>query len=800
MLVGIVSMAACKFVIIQTHHQCLLILSETQTIDGFLLSRQWRDLRDGLELSFWASTAHGPLRLHVPSQRAVCFVSREERRISMPDNVQRKELALSLPEGAAVDAIYTFHQSQLAQLRADYPGLLHESDIKPHDRYLMERFINAGFSATGVVERCDGYLQMAHPKLKPKNVGVLLKLASIDIETRGLTGRLYSIAIHSDDTSVVLMVAAGSPPRTEGYELRFCETETLLLQEFFNLLQRLDPDVLIGWNVVNFDLDVIARKCRQLGVPLALGRAGEASAILQPGSNGQFRIARIPGRAVLDGVDTLKSAFWSFESFSLENVSQELLGRGKTIAVTDKVARIDHLYNSDKAALAHYNIEDCRLVTEIFKKADLINFAVQRAVMTGLPIDKTGGAVQTFDNLYLPRLHRKGYVAPAARADETRHSPGGYVLDSEPGLYRNVIVLDFKSLYPSIIRTFLIDPLGLARGISRNPETLMADATVPGFDGACFSRQEHILPGLIKELWRKRDEAKAENNSALSQAIKIIMNSLYGVLGSNGCRFHHYQLASSITRRGHEIIQTSQKQIEIAGYRVIYGDTDSLFVWLGDSVSADQADAIGNQLQCDLNDYWKSELQQKYSLPSHLEVEYETHYHRFVMPTIRGSESGSKKRYAGLVVSDNNQSEVIFKGLEAVRTDWTPLAREFQRCLYSKVFNDEPVEALIKNTVAQLLAGELDNKLVYKKRLRRKLADYTKNVPPHVQAARKHSNPQSWINYVITVNGPEPSDERHSAIDYQHYMDKQLEPVTDGILHFLDSSFQSVTSAQIELF
>lgn len=764
------------------------------------MSRHWRDLRDGLELSFWASTARGPLRLQVPSQRAVCFVAREEQRISLPDKALRKELALAVPGGGAVDAIYTFHQSQLTKLRGDYPGLLHESDIKPHDRYLMERFISAGFSATGVVEQCDGYLQMTHPKLKPQNIATQLKLASIDIETQGLTGRLYSIAVHCGDTSVVLMIATGSAPEQSGYELRFCENETLLLEEFFKLLHQLDPDILIGWNVINFDLDFIARKCRQLGVPLKLGRGGEASAILQPGSAGQFRIARIPGRAVLDGVDTLKAAFWNFESFSLENVSQELLGRGKTISVTDKVARINHLYNTDKATLSHYNIEDCRLVTEIFEKTDLVNFAVQRAVMTGLPIDKTGGAVQTFDNLYLPRLHRKGYVAPAARADETRHSPGGYVLDSEPGLYRNVIVLDFKSLYPSIIRTFLIDPLGLARGSDQNLQGTAADAVVPGFDGAFFSRQEHILPGLIEELWRKRDEAKADDNSALSQAIKIIMNSLYGVLGSNGCRFHHFQLASSITRRGHEIIQTSQKQIEIAGYRVIYGDTDSLFVWLGDSVSADQADTIGTQLQSQLNDYWKSDLQYKYSLPSHLEVEYETHYHRFVMPTIRGSESGSKKRYAGLVVSDNNQPEVIFKGLEAVRTDWTPLAREFQRSLYGMVFNDEPVESLIKGTVARLLAGELDNKLVYKKRLRRKLEDYTKNVPPHVQAARKHSNPQNWISYVITLNGPEPDDERQSAIDYQHYMDKQLEPVADGILHFLDSSFHSVTSAQIELF
>jgi len=350
--------------------------------------------------------------------------------------------------------------------------------------------------------------------------------------------------------------------------LGWSRTEKELLEGFFKQLNEIDPDVIIGWNVIGFDLDFIARKCEQLNITLDLGRGGDASAVLQVGSGASpIKIARVPGRAVLDGIEMLRAAFWSFESFSLENVGQELLGRGKTIKSVNKVEEINHLYQTDKPELARYNIEDCRLVTEIFSKADLINFAVQRARMTGLPIDKIGGAVQTFDNLYLPRLHRKGYVAAAAVASDSG-SPGGYVLDSKPGLYRNVIVLDFKSLYPSIIRTFLIDPLGLSIGLTKGE----ADDPVPGYEGAMFSRSEHILPELIEELWAKRDEAKAQKNAALSQAIKIIMNSLYGVLGSSSCRFHNHQLASSITRRGHEIIQLSQKFIEQSDLQVIYGD------------------------------------------------------------------------------------------------------------------------------------------------------------------------------------------------------------------------------------
>jgi len=163
------------------------------------------------------------------------------------------------------------------------------------------------------------------------------------------------------------------------------------------------------------------------------------------------------------------------------------------------------------------------------------------------------------------------------------------------------------------------------------------------------------------------------------------MNSLYGVLGSSGCRFFSPQLASSITRRGHEIINTSKDWIEEKGYKVIYGDTDSLFVLAGDSLEASSVNQIGISLTDGLNLYWQEDLQKRFGLASHLEVEYETRYSRFLMPTVRGMPTGSKKRYAGIVEQhDGSQAKLIVKGLEAARTDWTPLARDFQRELFRR--------------------------------------------------------------------------------------------------------------------
>jgi len=365
------------------------------------------------------------------------------------------------------------------------------------------------------------------------------------------------------------------------------------------------------------------------------------------------------------------------------------------------------------------------------------------------------------------------------------------VLDSLPGLYDNVLLLDFKSLYPSIIRTFLIDPLGLAQP---------GDNPVPGFLGASFSRQTFILPDLIEQLWAERDRAKKQQNAPMSQAIKIIMNSFYGVLGSSGCRFHEARLASSITRRGHEIIQRSREEIEKSGLKVIYGDTDSLFVWLGPDSGEESASARGHELAEHLNNWWRATIQQEYQLESQLEVEFETHFLKFVMPTTRGTDKGSKKRYAGMVRLESGSTGLIFRGLETVRTDWTPLARRFQRELYRRVFVGEDVNDYIKQTLADLESGRVDEELVYRKRLRRAVADYTTNVPPHVQAARKLERPGRWISYVMSHDGPHPVELGNADLDYDHYRQRQLEPVADGLLHFLDTSFDKIAGAQFSLF
>jgi DNA polymerase-2 len=595
-------------------------------------------------------------------------------------------------------------------------------------------------------------------------------------------------------------IAADRLPAEDRVAVSLHDDETALLEAFFSFLALADPDLILGWNVVDFDLQVLERVCQRRNVPFAMGRGRDRATMLAPGSPGGKRTARIPGRAILDGIDTLKTATWSFEDFGLDAVARDLLGRGKRMDDSrDRIDEIRRLYREEPFELARYNAEDCRLVQEIFEKAHLIPFVLERAQLTGLAIDRVGGSVAALDNLYLPRLHRRGRVARDVEEVEGEvMSPGGYVLESEPGLFENVVVLDFKSLYPSIIRTFRVDPLGLVEA--------GADA-IEGFDGARFARGRTILPELIEDVWRARDRAKAAGEEATSRAIKILMNSFYGVLGTPGCRFFEPRLVSSITRRGHEIITTSRDWIESEGHRVIYGDTDSLFVLLGRGRDEKECLEIGKRLALRLNERWAESIRARHGVESCLELEFDTHYLRFFMPTIRGSELGSKKRYAGL--TRRGVGLVLeFTGLEAVRSDWTPLARDFQRELYRRVFFDEPYEEYVRQTVADLMAGRRDRDLIYRKRLRRKIEDYEKNVPPHVQAALKRSPAgktiralrERWVRYVVTLRGPEPFEREIHGLDYQHYLDRQLAPAGDALLRLKGTSVGEIVNAQLRLF
>jgi len=780
------------------------------SLEGFILTARSIERQGKAYIEFWFITEDGVIKGTSTAQQALFFIDQIDQpqtsKLLQQSGIEHsyKRLDLKTFEHQTVGALY-FDKSNLLYKAKTLLKQHHincfEDDIRLTERYLMERFVYGSAVFTGI-QASQNSAQLIDIQCKPSQYVPKFSLLSIDIECSE-QGELFSIGLASDTYKCVLMI--GTAQVAEDW-IHWIDNEKALLQQFVIQVSQIDPDIIIGWNVVNFDFRLLIKRAALHRVELSLGRNNQPILWRDARNEVNQGFVSMPGRVIVDGIDALKTATYQFDSFSLENVSQTLLGKGKkTEDVDDRLAQIEHDFKHNKVKLAEYNLQDCQLVLDIFEYTQVLDFLTLRSQLTGLELDRMGGSVAAFINLYLPKLHRSGYIAPNRPKDGGLASPGGYVMSSKPGLYKHVLVLDFKSLYPSIMRTFKIDPLGLVEGL------LCPDEAIEGYRGAKFSRDKHFLPEIITSLWKQRDEAKKNHDAARSQAIKILMNSFYGVLGSGGCPFYDTRLASSITMRGHDIMQTTAKWIEQAGYQVIYGDTDSTFVWLEGEYSTQQASQVGQSLALEINQKWQENIQKEHQLDCDLEIEFETHFSQFLMPTIRGSELGSKKRYAGLKTTKKGE-ELVFKGLETVRSDWTQLAKGFQLTLYQMVFAGQNIHDYLLQIIEDTRAGKLDEQLVYRKRIRRKLDLYVKNVPPHVKAARladqqnvvlgktlKYQH-KGWISYVITVNGPQPIEYLTSQIDYDHYVDKQIRPIAEGILPFINLSFEDMTSQQMGLF
>ncbi len=763
----------------------------------YILTGEWQDANGKNILSLWGiSEERETFRIIIDNVKPVFFIERKIEIEIILRNYKRKEVNLKSFSGDDVDALYFNTQKELrdaAQILEDNYIHTYESDVDPVRRYLMERFINVQMNVNGEAVRRGNISVIKNPVIKPAVVTPKFSVLSIDIETGTRSDTLYSIAAHvksvKDEIKKVFMLGELKQKRKPKY-LEILLSEKELLSAFIKWFNEVDPDIIIGWHVIGFDLMFLERKCQEIGVAFDIAR-GNGRVALKTRKSGSY-FASVSGRIIIDGPPALRTAFYSFEDYKLETVAQELLGTGKTITPEqNKIKEIERLFKDEKIKLAEYNLNDAILVSDIFEKTGIIEQSVKRAQLSGLFMDQLGMMTAAFDHFLLPRIHRSGFVAPNTKdLQESDHLAGGYVIDPKPGIYDDVIVLDFKSLYPSIIMTFKIDPLSRLRN---DRDTIETPA------GYRFSSTQNYLPEFIETLMLQRSEAKKNKDKYLSQAIKILMNSFYGVMGSYGCRFFHPDLPSAITSTGQRLLLGSKEFLEKDGYEVLYGDTDSLFVKLkieDAGFSKNKGQLIADRL----NDYWKKELKKKYNVESHLEIEYEKYYKKFVLTPSRGSEMGAKKRYAGLLVLTEKE-QLDFVGMESVRSDWTKLAKDFQVELYDRIFHDKEVDDWLRDVVKGIKKGEYNNKLVYKKRLRKSIETYTKNVPPQVKAAMLLGTNSGSIQYIITKRGPIPIELDHSDIDYQHYIDKQIKPIADSVLVLLGKSFETIVgTVQFNMF
>ncbi|HJJ46737.1 MAG TPA: DNA-directed DNA polymerase [Methanocorpusculum sp.] len=436
-------------------------------------------------------------------------------------------------------------------------------------------------------------------------------------------------------------------------------TERELISSFINYIKEKDPDILTGWNFIDFDSIYILERARILGLP-------------------QDAFARLPGvvdrnamrgRIIFDLLTAYKKMQSSQkESYRLDAIAEEELGETKV----RYTGTLGDLWNTNPLKMIEYNFKDVELCVSINRKNNIVEFFQEVAHYVGCPLDKTLNSSNVIDIFILRHAHGK-FVLPSKSNQSSEEFQGAMVFSPSKGVCENVIVLDLKSLYPMAMMT-----------LNASQETKTADGEIHAPNGVRFKRfPDGLTRSIIGELLTERDMKKKLRNTfpygsdeyklydMQQNVIKIIMNSYYGVSGFPRFRLYDKEIGAAVTSVGRAIIEYTKTVIEQHGFEVIYGDTDSCFVQIP-VASLEETMQIAHDLEADLNaGYPRFARETLGAEDCYFSIKFEKIYKRFF-------QGGSKKRYAGHLIWKEGQKvdKIDITGFETKRSDSSQMTRE----------------------------------------------------------------------------------------------------------------------------
>jgi DNA polymerase, archaea type len=419
--------------------------------------------------------------------------------------------------------------------------------------------------------------------------------------------------------------------------------ERHILEEFCRIVAEDDPDVITGYNIGGYDFPLLVERAAatHLG-PLVLGRDRTA-----PDEFGT-RLWKVHGRVVAD-------AWWSARK-ELHPKQETLQFVARTLLNDTKLdvdrRNISAEWEKDPERVREYCEHDADLALRIIQKIRTLEKAADLATVAHLPLEEgLNGRTSLFiDSLLIPRADAQGVGVPTNHyAGRDNPIEGGYVHAIRPGIYRWVVVLDFKSMYPSII-------------IDRNLcfTTLSPEGAIVAPSGARFLAPEirrGLIPQILTDLLADRDRFRKAGRAAtepdlatyydgLQNAVKILMNSFYGVLASSFYRFTNKDIGAAITAFAREAITSIIHDLEVDGHEVVYSDTDSVFV-RSPVETLDGAKEFGESIA-------------RRFTHAGVTFEFQSVYEAFF-------SHGAKKRYVGRTAWP--KEELIVRGYETRRTD-----------------------------------------------------------------------------------------------------------------------------------
>ncbi|XP_070257733.1 DNA polymerase delta catalytic subunit [Myotis yumanensis] len=597
-----------------------------------------------------------------------------------------------------------------------------------------------------------------------------LRVLSFDIECAGRKGifpeperdpviQICSLGLRWGEPEPFLRLALTLRPCAPilGAQVQSYEREEELLQAWSTFIRTIDPDVITGYNIQNFDLPYLISRAQHLkvqGFPF-LGRvAGLRSTIrdssFQSKQTGRrdSKVVSMVGRVQMDMLQVLLREY-KLRSYTLNAVSFHFLGEQKEDVQHSIITDLQNGNDQTRRRLAVYCLKDAFLPLRLLERLMVLVNAMEMARVTGVPLGyllTRGQQVKVVSQL-LRQAMREGLLMPVVKTEGGEDYTGATVIEPLKGYYDvPITTLDFSSLYPSIMMahnlcyTTLLRP-GAAQKLGLTEDQFIKTPT--GDEFVKTSVRKGLLPQILENLLSARKRAKAElakETDPLRRqvldgrqlALKVSANSVYGFTGAQVGKLPCLEISQSVTGFGRQMIEKTKQLVESkytvengysASAKVVYGDTDSVMCRFGVS-SVAEAMALGREAADWVSGHF----------PSPIRLEFEKVYFPYLLI--------SKKRYAGLLFSSRPDAHdrMDCKGLEAVRRDNCPLVANLVTASLRRLLIDRDPEGAVshaQDVISDLLCNRIDiSQLVITKELTRAAADYA-GKQAHVELAER---------------------------------------------------------------
>lgn len=653
-----------------------------------------------------------------------------------------------------------------------------------------------GIDSTLDVDFCiktDKIKEIKEKQFQPKTL-------AYDIETDELKigkGEILMISLVSENFKKVL---TWKKSKAKPDYVEYVKDEAELIEKFTEYVKKISPDFLVGYFSDGFDLPYLKARAEKHKIKLSIG-LNNCEPKFSRGRNLTGKINGIVHIDILKFIRTAYAQYMKSETLTLNEVSKEFLGD------TKKPFTIQHssvLNEKDWTKYYEYNLHDSVLTLKLFEKMwpDLKEFT--KIIQEPIFDISRAGLSKYVENYILHNLKKFNEIPekkPVYNEIAERKKSGGvigaFIYQPTPGLYENIAIFDFTSMHTSIIISMNLSKSTLLEKKEKDsyesPETFLKGKKQKFY----FSKKPGFFPELLKEIFEKRKQFKREYKKnpshltkARSNAFKVLSASVHGYIGFFGARYYSLETSASILAFVRKFNKETIEKIKNKGYKVIYGDTDSI------------AFLIGNKKEVEIKKFLKKLNSE---LPGIMELELEGFFKRGIWVTTRKSTTGAKKKYA--LLDKNNELKI--RGFETVRRDWCNLSRKLQNKIIKQILidgNEKKALEQIKETIKKIKQREINKEdLIIKTQLKKPISEY-KSISPHVIAAKKMQEQKipieqgGLITYYIAetktktklIRDKVKLPNEKGKYDIQYYLERQILPAVENILQVFNINIKEI--------